>query len=57
VRGTSAAAVRSRSAGSFNSGRAMRGDIGARAEQMEGFRICSQCGTDHFTQRPVPRRG
>jgi hypothetical protein len=29
-------------------------DIGARAELMEGFRVCAKCGADNFTQRPVP---
>jgi hypothetical protein len=33
-----------------------RGGIQARAELMEGFRTCSKCGADHFTQRPVTRR-
>ncbi len=31
--------------------------IGARADQMEGFRTCAKCGADHFTQRPVARAG
>jgi hypothetical protein len=31
----------------------LAGDIAARAETMEGFRICSKCGIDKFTQRPV----
>jgi hypothetical protein len=30
--------------------------IEARAEQMEGYRICAKCGVDDFTQRPAPRR-
>ena len=34
-----------------------RAGIAARADQMEGFRICAKCGTDHFTQRPVTRHG
>jgi predicted nucleic-acid-binding Zn-ribbon protein len=34
-----------------------RGDIAARADLMEGFRTCAKCGADHFTQRPVTRRG
>jgi predicted nucleic-acid-binding Zn-ribbon protein len=29
--------------------------IAARAEAMEGYRICSKCGVDSFTQRPVRR--
>ena len=37
-----------------------RGDldaaIEARAELMEGYRVCAKCGADDFTQRPVPRR-
>jgi hypothetical protein len=31
----------------------LAGDIAARAETMEGFRICSKCGIDKFTQLPV----
>ncbi len=27
--------------------------IGARAETMEGYRICAKCGVDKFTQHPV----
>jgi predicted heme/steroid binding protein len=34
-----------------------QGGIGARADLMEGFRTCAKCGADHFTQRPVARRG
>jgi hypothetical protein len=30
--------------------------IEARAEQMEGYRVCAKCGVDDFTQRPAPRR-
>jgi predicted nucleic-acid-binding Zn-ribbon protein len=33
----------------------IRADIEARAEQMEGFRICAKCGADNFTQRPCRR--
>lgn len=29
--------------------------IAARAETMEGYRICAKCGVDSFTQRPVRR--
>jgi hypothetical protein len=29
--------------------------VAARAAQMEGFQICTKCGVDDFTQRPVPR--
>ena len=32
----------------------LKADIEARAEQMEGFRVCAKCGADDFTQRPVP---
>jgi predicted nucleic-acid-binding Zn-ribbon protein len=42
---------RSNPAGNYE----LRGGISARAEQMEGFRICAKCGVDDFTQRPVPR--
>ena len=38
-------------------GNNLRGGIAARAEVMEGFQICARCGVDHFTQRPVRRRG
>jgi predicted nucleic-acid-binding Zn-ribbon protein len=34
-----------------------RAAIAARADLMEGFRICAKCGADHFTQRPVTGRG
>jgi hypothetical protein len=34
----------------------VRADIGARADLMEGFRICAKCGVDNFSQRPA-RRG
>lgn len=27
--------------------------IAARAETMEGYRICAKCGADKFSQRPV----
>ena len=30
-------------------------DIEARAELMEGYRVCAKCGADHFTQRPCRR--
>jgi len=32
---------------------ALSADIEARAELMEGFRVCAKCGVDNFTQRPV----
>ena len=35
----------------------LRTGIAARAEVMEGFQLCARCGVDHFTQRPVRRRG
>jgi hypothetical protein len=38
-----------------------RGDftavIAARADTIEGFRICAKCAVDHFTQRPVRHGG
>jgi hypothetical protein len=48
----SSQAVRSnpRSLSDLNAG------IEARAELMEGLRVCAKCGADDFTQRPVPRR-
>lgn len=30
-------------------------DIQARAELMEGYRVCAKCGADDFTQRPCRR--
>jgi hypothetical protein len=30
-------------------------DVEARAELMEGYRVCAKCGADDFTQRPAPR--
>jgi hypothetical protein len=42
---------------SFRGRSAYAGAIDARAELMEGFRVCAKCGADHFTQSPVPRRG
>ena len=35
---------------------ALHADIEARADLMEGFRVCAKCGADDFTQRPC-RRG
>ena len=34
---------------------ALSADIEARAELMEGYRVCAKCGADHFTQRPCRR--
>jgi len=34
---------------------ALSADIEARAELMEGYRVCAKCGVDDFTQRPCRR--
>jgi hypothetical protein len=59
IRGLPAMSVRGQAAGARRSpggGTRYKSDIGARAELMEGFRICAGCGIDSFTQRPC-RRG
>jgi hypothetical protein len=59
IRGMSAVTVRGSTAGPLRDTRnvgALSASIGARAELMEGFRICAKCGTDDFTQRPCRRR-
>jgi hypothetical protein len=59
IRGMSAMTVWGATVGpardTSNSG-ALSASIGARAELMEGFRVCAKCGVDHFTQRRC-RRG
>ncbi len=60
IRGISAITARGTTAGPRMApygGNNLRGGIAARAEVMEGFQICARCGVDHFTQRPVRRRG
>jgi hypothetical protein len=56
IRGMSAWTVRGATTGpkhdAGNVG-ALSADIEARAELMEGFRVCAKCGADHFTQRPA----
>jgi predicted nucleic-acid-binding Zn-ribbon protein len=59
IRGMSAMTVRGATAGPSWSAPvsnvdALSADIEARAEQMEGLRVCAKCGADDFTQRPVP---
>ncbi|MGB6584177.1 MAG: hypothetical protein WBF34_40265 [Streptosporangiaceae bacterium] len=59
IRGMSALTVRGSAAGARRSPRGnvdLTVGLAARAETMEGFRICARCGVDHFTQRPL-RRG
>jgi hypothetical protein len=54
----SAMIVRGATAGPMHDTRnvdALSADIEARAELMEGFRVCAKCGADHFTQRPCRR--
>ena len=58
IRGMSAWTVRGATVGPKNDARnvgALSADIEARAELMEGFRVCAKCGADHFTQRPCRR--
>lgn len=58
IRGISAYTVRGATAGPMHDTRNVSGlsaDIQARAEQMEGFRICAKCGADNFTQHPCRR--
>ena len=47
----SAAGIRSNPRGATD----FTASVAARAETMEGFRICARCGIDSFTQRPVTR--
>lgn len=56
IRGMSAMTVGVCPRGPMHScARPRRASIEARAELMEGFRVCAKCGTDHFTQRPSRR--
>jgi predicted nucleic-acid-binding Zn-ribbon protein len=60
IRGMSAMTVRGATAtpGPMNDTSnlgALSADIEARAELMEGFRVCAKCGADNFTQRPCRR--
>ncbi len=60
IRGISAITARGITAGPRMApygGGNLRAGIAARAEVMEGFQLCARCGVDHFTQRPVRRRG
>jgi len=56
IRGMSAMTVRGATRGPMYTCNvhALKADIEARAEQMEGFRVCAKCGADDFAQRPVP---
>ena len=59
IRGMSATTVRGATAGPMHDTRnvdALSASIEARAELMEGFRVCAKCGADNFIQRPC-RRG
>ena len=54
----SAMTVRGATSGPMHDVRNISGlsaDIEARAELMEGFRVCAKCGADAFTQRPCRR--
>jgi predicted nucleic-acid-binding Zn-ribbon protein len=53
IRGMSAMTVRGATAGGNVGG--LSAAIEARAELMEGFRVCAKCGADDFTQRPCRR--
>jgi hypothetical protein len=58
IRGMSAFTVLGATAGPRHDTHNVSGlsaDIQARAEQMEGFRVCARCGVDDFTQRPCRR--
>jgi predicted nucleic-acid-binding Zn-ribbon protein len=58
IRGMSAMTVRGATTGPMHDTSSVSGlsaDIQARAEQMEGFRVCAKCGADNFTQRPCRR--
>jgi hypothetical protein len=58
IRGVSAMSVRGSAVGAPSSPRGNAdfiASVAARAEAMEGFRICATCGVDNFTQRPVTR--
>jgi hypothetical protein len=58
IRGMSAMTVRGATAGPAHDASNVGGlsaDIEARADQMEGFRVCAKCGADHFTQHPCHR--
>jgi hypothetical protein len=60
IRGMSAMSVRGSAVGAPSSPRGntdFTAGLAARAELMEGFRICATCGVDSFTQRPVTRWG
>ena len=54
IRGMSAMTVRGTTAGPMRDTHRvgdLSSDIEARAELMEGYRVCAKCGADHFTQR------
>lgn len=58
IRGMSAMTVRGATAGPMHDTHNVSGlsaDIQARAELMEGYRVCAKCGADDFTQRPCRR--
>ena len=58
IRGMSAMTVRGATAGPMHDTHNVSGlsaDIEARAELMEGYRVCAKCGADDFTQRPCRR--
>ncbi len=59
IRGMSAMTVAGATAGPMHDARnvgALSAGIEARAQLMEGFRVCAKCGADDFTQR-LRRRG
>ena len=59
IRGMSAMTVRGETAGGGRRNPrafgALHAEIEARADLMEGFRVCAKCGADDFTQRPCRR--
>jgi predicted nucleic-acid-binding Zn-ribbon protein len=58
IRGMSAMTVRGATAGPIRDTHNVSGlsaGIEARADLMEGYRVCTKCGADNFTQRPCRR--
>jgi predicted nucleic-acid-binding Zn-ribbon protein len=55
IRGISAMTVTGASEGGGHGLSNLHSGIAARAETMEGYRICAKCGVESFTQRPVRR--
>jgi predicted nucleic-acid-binding Zn-ribbon protein len=58
-RGISAISVSgaTRGAASVRTSADLSAGIGARADEMESYRICAKCGVDDFSQQPAPKAG